>query len=972
MLGYASSEELLKRSAFDIAPVSEHERIRADIAATLQRGTVRNVEYTFLKKDGAPFRVELSGTVSFDSNGKPAGLVVIGHDITERRQAERRILQLLDLLDHASDSIIIRDLEGHIQYFNEGAERLLGWTADEACGRRITDLFFEDASGFDVAEEKLKQTGKWDGELHAVTKAGKTIILHSRWTLVDGRDGEPSHVVSISTDITERKHAERALLASEERFRQLADNIREVFWISDPAKNEIVYVSPGYEEIWGRTRESLYRSARDWIEAIHPDDRKRVLEAALTKQVSCEYDEEYRIVRADGLIRWIQDRAFPVQDGSGKVYRIVGIAEDITERKKAEDAVRKAEARYRGIFENATEGIFRTTLEGRLLIANPALVRLFGYQSPKEMMSTVTNIGQQLYVSPEKRAEMLRLVIERGSVQGFEAENYHRNGNIIWVSLNAHVVRDSGGTAKYLEGTLQDITERKWAERLLQTQRDFGTFLSSSIDLSATAMHLVELALQNEGIDCCGVFLVDPETKAMDLAAHKGFSADFAKRTSYLDSIPTPAHAAAASRTIQQPVGPLAGIVQQLQREGLRSMEILPIQHSAEVVAVLAVGSHVREIPIKSYQALEVIAAQTAGAITRIRVGRSLRANRRLLERTLHSLPSAVLVLNAGLMIIEECNPSTTRIFGYTREELAGRTINTLHVNRAMAKQFTSLLQAVVEDEGFLTNLEFKMKHKNGSVFSTEVSMMPIRNEGGRLVNWVCVVQDITERKRAEQELRQLHRRIIEAQETERLRVARELHDGVNQVIASVKMRLRKLESRRAAFNPADREILARCDKLLVQALEENRRIAYNLRPSDLDELGLAAACRNFCDEIQARTNLTVKCRIAPSKRRLPPTLELNLFRIVQEAITNAEKHAHAQLVRLNLSFPHNAVVLEIHDNGRGFIPQQPKSGKGRWAGIGLTNMRERALSLGGTFKISSLLGKGTTVIAQIPCKQGN
>lgn len=126
------------------------------------------------------------------------------------------------------------------------------------------------------------------------------------------------------------------LRAREQQFRQLAESIREVFWMSDPTKKQMIYISPGYEEIWGRTCTSLYASARDWVEAIHPEDRERVLQAALTRQISGQYDEEYRIVRPDGAIRWIHDRAFPVRDESGKVYRIVGIAEDITGRKELE------------------------------------------------------------------------------------------------------------------------------------------------------------------------------------------------------------------------------------------------------------------------------------------------------------------------------------------------------------------------------------------------------------------------------------------------------------------------------------------------------------------------------------------------------------------------------------------------------------------------------------------------------------
>ncbi|HWP49288.1 MAG TPA: GAF domain-containing protein [Candidatus Limnocylindrales bacterium] len=140
-------------------------------------------------------------------------------------------------------------------------------------------------------------------------------------------------------------HLEVAIQAaqqSEEKFRQIAENIGEVFWMTSPDKSQMIYVSPAYERIWGRTCKSLYEQPRSWIDAIHPEDRERI-RAALEKQIRGEYDEEYRILQPDGSIRWIRDRAFPVRNGLGEVYRIAGIATDITDRKKMEAELLKAQ-----------------------------------------------------------------------------------------------------------------------------------------------------------------------------------------------------------------------------------------------------------------------------------------------------------------------------------------------------------------------------------------------------------------------------------------------------------------------------------------------------------------------------------------------------------------------------------------------------------------------------------------------------
>jgi PAS domain S-box-containing protein len=414
----------------------------------------------------------------------------------------------------------------------------------------------------------------------------------------------------------------------------------------------------------------------------------------------------------------------------------------------------------------------------------------------------------------------------------------------------------------------------------------------------------------------------------------------------------------------------MAAMVSELRREGLKGIEAIPIQHSGQVVAILCLGSRVTsELPGPSRRAAEAIAAQAGGALVRIRAEYSLRASQERLAKTLQSLRSPVLIVDAETAVIQECNAATARIFGHSRNEMIGRHADLLHLDSARFDEFQAHQSLAFQKAGFLDEFEYSMKRKNGEVFPAEHTGMPIHDDSGRLVNWVSVIRDITERKQMEEELRQLPRRIIEAQEAEHFRVARELHDSVNQLIASAKMRLRKVEEMVARKSPAGREILSRCGQLLVQALEENRRIAHDLRPTDLDALGWTIACRNFCKQFGLRTNIPVKCRISRLRHRLAPELELNLFRIVQEAFTNIEKHARAKNAELRISSRKGSLNLTIQDDGRGFdatVSSRPKK-SGR--GLGLTNLRERATAVGGTCEIQSLAGRGTAIKVSIPLK---
>src|SRR5215468_10788776 len=144
------------------------------------------------------------------------------------------------------------------------------------------------------------------------------------------------------------------------------------------------------------------------------------------------------------------------------------LAREIAERQRVEHELRQAEAKYRSIFENAVEGIFQTTPEGRYLHVNPALARIYGYETPAALVSSLTDIGGQLYVNASRRAEFTRLLQEHSTVLGFESQVYRRDGQVIWITETARAVRDASGGLLYYEGTVQDISERKRADEELQ------------------------------------------------------------------------------------------------------------------------------------------------------------------------------------------------------------------------------------------------------------------------------------------------------------------------------------------------------------------------------------------------------------------------------------------------------------------------------------------------------------------------
>lgn len=279
-----------------------------------------------------------------DSQGQVTHLIVSGVDISDRKRTEHALQESQQFIETVIDTIPLPVFWKDRNSTFLGCNRLLANTlhlgsAKEIVGKSDFDFSFTEAEclAYQEDDQQVMASG--------VPKLG----IEESQTLVNGQQtwletykaplrnwaGEIIGLVGIFQDITQRKLTELALRDNEEKFRQLAEVVDAVLWIVHLNRAERIYVSPAYERIWGRPCQELFIDPDAWLNTLHPLDRERVM-AAISKQISGEYDEEYRIIRPDGEIRWIRDRAFPIKNEQGEVYRIAGIAEDITQRKQAE------------------------------------------------------------------------------------------------------------------------------------------------------------------------------------------------------------------------------------------------------------------------------------------------------------------------------------------------------------------------------------------------------------------------------------------------------------------------------------------------------------------------------------------------------------------------------------------------------------------------------------------------------------
>ncbi|MBW4677886.1 MAG: PAS domain-containing protein [Desmonostoc geniculatum HA4340-LM1] len=251
------------------------------------------------------------------------------------------------MINNLPIAVFVKDAKpesfGTFKLWNQTCERIFGITAQEAIGK--TDYEFSPKEQADFSRQKDQEafSSGMPQEISEETLDSPSLgqrILHTTKIPLYDKNQQPEYLLCICEDMTEYKQAEAALKESEQKFRLLTENIKSTFWITDVNKDnhQIVYVSPAFEDIWGRSIEEVYTSSDIFGEAIHPSDRQHFI-ADTPKRTQGEYDEEYRIVRPNGAIRWIHSRAFPIKNDEGEVYRITGIAEDITERKQAEIAL---------------------------------------------------------------------------------------------------------------------------------------------------------------------------------------------------------------------------------------------------------------------------------------------------------------------------------------------------------------------------------------------------------------------------------------------------------------------------------------------------------------------------------------------------------------------------------------------------------------------------------------------------------
>ncbi|MBU1356407.1 MAG: PAS domain S-box protein [Candidatus Edwardsbacteria bacterium] len=503
-MGLAS--EAVGRNIFDIYPYLPKDAVSKEYQAVFQTGKVlATVEENSINNSQV---VTETRKIPVFENDKVIRVTTVVRDITARKLAEAKLKEseanYRQIFDGVAEGIYRSTPEGKVLLVNPALARMLGHSSVEEALKR------------DIQREGYLDAKTRRQFIDLIEKNGYVKDLVSQWRRQDGSEltlKENAHAVKDPSgktlyyegtveDITEQIRAEEEILSSEMKYRMLMDQANDAIFVGDPETGRLVDANLKAQQLIGRTLDEILKMDQS---ALHPADQKERYRDIFRQHIKDgkAIEHDLFVVHKDGRLIPVEISANLVEIRGRKLLQ--GIFHDLSERQGMESALKESEEKYRQIFEGISEGIYRSTPDGKLLFANPSLIRMLGYENPEDVQGL--DINHSVYLDKKTRERFIKQIEQTGEVTGFESELVSKDGTVLAVSENARLVKDESGKALYYEGTLEDVTVRKRAELSLKSEKDKLEHLFK-VGLSvARAQTLQEkLDLTMKGIADCRLF----------------------------------------------------------------------------------------------------------------------------------------------------------------------------------------------------------------------------------------------------------------------------------------------------------------------------------------------------------------------------------------------------------------------------------------------------------------------------------
>lgn len=619
--------------------------------------------------------------------------------------------------------------------------------------------------------------------------------------------------------------------------------------------------------------------------------------------------------------------------------RVAELTQLEVERKMEEEALRESEEKYRSLFDLSPIGITILDMKGVITSCNSAVYEVGGYSEDELVGGHFSKIAPIRATDLPKFMKIFGSIIKGKVPESFEMEYQRKDGTMGWTEIHVSLLEVNGRKQGIL--VLQrDIAERKRLEESLrESEERYRIFFEQAADsivlVDAGTGELVqfnERAYENLGY-------VQEEFQELKIP-------DFEVTESEEE------------------------VVKHIERVVREGGHVFETKHMTK-------GGDIRDIMVNA-RTISIGGRNFIHSIWRDitdqkRTEQAVRESEERYRQLVSTSTDAIILVDAETMRFIEVNKACEELYGYSQEEF--RNLTPRDISAEPEKSEAAMKDII---GGRLKRIPVRYdKKKDGTKFPVEISASRFAL-GDRTV--LCsVIRDISKRLKVKEELekrrrdlRKLTARLVTAQEEERKQVSMELHDEFGQALTALQINLAAIKTELPSGSPSDLpEKLEETSTLADELLERSRELSLELRPTLLDDLGLAPTIRWYTDRFTKRLNVNVEVNVDGFEERLPGEIETVIYRVMQEAMTNISRHAEAKNVRVDLEREKSSVMMLVEDDGKGFdveavADQETPEGK-----LGLMGMEERVGYLGGSLDIRSTPGKGTTIRVEIPMEEG-
>ncbi len=903
---YVPADQIVGHRVDELLPTDLSTTILELIGEVLDSGELRTMEYELEKQAGLrsyETRISVSG---------PDEVVAIVRDVTDAKLAQRELRQtaerLKTVLGNLPVVLFALDVDGRFTLSEGKGLENLGILPGDMLGKSALEAY---ADAPDIIASFRRALA---GEEFMTSRDYNGRSLETRYAPLRDEGGALTGTIGVTVDVTEQVLAERALVASESRFRLLMEHSNDV--LCELRDGRFTYLSPNCLELSGKPPE--YYIGRTPGELAHPSDLPK-LASILAPGWTGHISATFRVRHADGDWRWREVSGVRIiEDGCP---RAVVVMRDIDARVKAEEAARSLEQKYQRLVDNAQDSVYTHDVDGNFTSVNPMSSVLYGYTRDEFLSMNISQLLDSEYL-PLAIAEMQKALGGQSVATPLEFLTYRKDGSPLWVEVVASPILDDGAMIGF-QGISRDVTERKRAEQaLVKSEERLREVVQGAQDVIYTT-------------DLAGLILsVNPAIERVlgyTPAEVIGLTTRDLVHESQLEAL-------AENYAEWRRSGKMEGNGEWL----VRAKDGSPVWIETAATALKEDG-------------------QPVGLLV---IGRDVTERKQAEERV--QFQAQLLDLVSQAVIVTDLQGKLTflngfaeGLFGWTAEQALGRQLSELahpiHRSRAIA-----LTERIARGEQWTG--EITTTRRSGEMFPALVSAAPIFDTAGQRSGGVCVIADISELRRTEREMHHAEERA--AVHSERARIAQELHDSVAQYFFGIGIAAKDILERKPVRPAMLQRRLTDIRKLSTQGGHEVRNAVYALSSTEPSD-GLDVSLTRLCATFEEVAGVTVQYRNDLAMALTPP-IARELYSAAREALYNVRKHASASTISIRLVGDADRTTLEVSDDGIG-TALAVNDAIAAGGGFGLRSMSERFALLGGRVEVIDGEHAGVTVCCTLP-----